>query len=151
MSLLNANSLTTCIPPQFKTHFRVNEHWKTLICLLCETVVFPHLLKTHIRQGHKESTKPYKHLFKVLASCLVRIANQIEDFEFPKNDSLPIQGIKIHHGYCCNHCNNLFTISPDVASKHLSKDHPNEPTSQQTPGYQRYPPCTHKVKLNFCI
>jgi hypothetical protein len=77
--------------------------------------------------------KEFSPLTQAISS--LPIIHKTNDFPHPLNDSPPIEGVCIHQGYKCNHCNDMLTVNEAHMRKHISNKHRSEHTLSN-PGYR---------------
>ena len=70
------------------------------------------------------------------AILLLPIIDKAYDFPRPLNDSPPIDRIRIHQGYKCNHCEDMLRVNEAYMHTHIFNKHRGIRTSSN-PGYQQ--------------
>ena len=121
------------IPIEFQSLFRYEERWQVLICIDCGHGVISTSLIKHLRGIHQMKKKEYSPFTQAISS--LPIIDKADDFPRPLNDSPPIDGIRIHQGYKCNHCDDMLTVNKPHMGTHIFNKHPGVRTSSD-PGYQ---------------
>jgi hypothetical protein len=122
------------IPIEFQSLFHYKERWQVLIYIDYEHDVTSTSLIKHLRGIHHQmKKKEYLPLTQAISS--LPIIDKADGFPRLLNDSPPIDDIRIHQGYKCNHCDDMLTVNKTYMGTHISNKHPGVRTSSN-PGYQ---------------
>ena len=118
---------------EFQSLFRYEERWQVLIYIKCEQNLISKNLIRHLRDIHQMKRKEYLSFTQAVSS--LPIIDKIDDFPRSLNNSPPIENIRIHQDYKCNHCVDVFIVNKNHMNKHVFNKHRDVRTSRN-PGYQ---------------
>ena len=127
-------SNTDVIPIEYQSLVRYEEQWQVLICLPpCGHAIASKSLIRHLRSRHQMKRRDYRSLTQIISS--LPMIEKPEEFPRPLNNSSLIEGLPIHKGYKCNHCDNMLTQSEAVMKTHIFNEHRDARMSGNS-GYQ---------------